>query len=219
MIRLTTPLIPFANRTSEPSHKRGSQLGRYFDALAGQLANQQLKPQGRAPAIGITSCLAAEGVSTIARNLAITFAQSRGQSTLLIDASGSGTDLTDVFGNQGSRTSDSHAENALSDCIYRTDVENLSVLATDSPSLPSVPMGSNEFQELIDECKEDFDLIVVDMPHADELSGCFAMSSALNGVVLVVEPEAVSAVDANRAKSRLQQAGANLMGVVINKEK
>jgi capsular exopolysaccharide synthesis family protein len=177
------------------------------------------KSESRSQAIGITSCLAAEGVSTIARNLAITFAQSHGQSTLLIDASGAGTDLTDVFGNRGSRTSDSHTENALSDCIYRTDVENLSVINTDSPSLPSVPMGSNEFQELIDKFKEDFDLIVVDMPHADELSGCFAMSSALNGVVLVVEPEAVSAVDANRAKSRLQQAGANLMGVVINKEK
>ena len=219
MIRLTTPLIPFANRTTNISDRDSGQLERYFDALATQLVGQQPAHAGQVQTIGITSCLAAEGVSTVARNLALTFAQSRRRSTLLINASGDGANLTALFGHRDSGSPERNDERSLRHPICQTDVENLSVVSTDESSLPSSSIDSQEFHGLIRELKKEFELIVVDMPHADELSGCFAMAGAMDGVVLVVEPEAVSAVDANRAKARLENAGANLLGIVINKDK
>jgi capsular exopolysaccharide synthesis family protein len=219
MIRLTTPLIPFSNRTSDTSDRASGQLERYFDALATQLVGQHATSVDQSRSIGITSCSAGEGVSTVARNLAITFAQTRGQSTLLIDTSGDGTDLTDIFGNREPRTNDANAEHSLRDCICRTNVENLSVLSASNASLRRPSIEPQEFHRLLVELKEDFERIVVDMPHADEFGDCFVMASALDGVTLVVEPEAISAADANHAKSRLQQSGARLLGVVINKEK
>lgn len=219
MIRLTTPLIPFVGRADNVGDRATGQLVRYFEALATQLVSRGAISDSGSHAFGITSCSAGEGVSTVARNLAITFAQSHGRSTLLIDASGGDTDLTEVFGHRETEPVESHEEASPRARVCRTEVANLSVLTADDSVLPLSSSDSQQLRDAIDALKEDFEFVLVDMPHADELSTCFAMASAVDGVLLVVEPERVSAVDANRAKTRFQHAGANLLGVVINKER
>jgi len=219
MIRLTTPLIPFANRASQTGTRDDVQLERHFDALATQLVGDPATSAGHHYAIGITSCLPAEGVSTIARNLAITFAQLRSQPTLLIDASGGNAELNEVFGDRGPSTPEAQNEGLLRDRLCKTDVDNLSVVTADESAVPLSSIDSDQLRQSVDGLKADFDLILIDMPHASELSSGIAWASAVDGVILVVEPESVSAIDANRAKGRLQQAGATLLGVVINKDK
>lgn len=219
MIRLTTPLIPFANRASRTTARDDVQLERHFDTLATRLVGDRATSAGHHYAIGITSCLPAEGVSTIARNLAITFAQLRSQPTLLIDASGGDAELNEVFGVRGPSTPEAQNEGLLRDRICKTNVDNLSVVTAGESTVPLSCIDSDQLRQLVSGLKQDFDLILADLPPAGELSGGIAWASAVDGVVLVVEPESVSAIDANRAKVHLQHAGASLLGVVINKDK
>lgn len=219
MIRLTTPFIPFAKRADQPSECNDHQLQQYFDALATRLVGHQTHSNGESYAIGLTGCAAAVGVSTVARNLAMTFAQSRGQSTLLIDASNDGPDLGEVFGNRGRFASEPGGDGRVRDRIFRTEIDNLSVLSAGDTVLPVSTVDGQPLHQLVEELKKDFHLILVDMPRANQPNTGIALASAVDGVVLVVEPEAASVDDAYRAKGRLQRAGANLLGVVLNKDR
>lgn len=217
MIRFSTPLIPFINRSSKARGE--SRLGPRYDALVQQL-HSQAGAVDAGCVIGVTSCRNGEGVSTITRNLAVASARFRGLKSLLVDFSGSPSQLTSEFDfDQRSVSGDTIvSERPLLECVRQTSIEKLSLLSPETDDLSLSAFDKPATQEVLGELKRQFELIIVDMPHADELSTCSTMAAAMDGVVLVVEHGGVCGAEAQRAKKRLLQVGANLLGVVVNKE-
>ena len=65
--------------------------------------------------------------------------------------------------------------------------------------------------------KDEFDLVVFDMPPAGEASSTTRLAGRLDGVLLVVEAEQATVEDALRTKQLLTRCGARLVGAIMNK--
>lgn len=61
-----------------------------------------------------------------------------------------------------------------------------------------------------------FDSVVLDLPPLDPYPDALHLAPALDGVMLVVDPEATAIGDAERSITRLTAVGARLFGLVLN---
>jgi Mrp family chromosome partitioning ATPase len=78
-------------------------------------------------------------------------------------------------------------------------------------------LGSAAMRHLLDELKTRHAVILVDLPPAAEVSDVKAISPHLDGLVLVVEYDRTQADVAAQQVRALENAGARVLGVVLNK--
>jgi Mrp family chromosome partitioning ATPase len=171
--------------------------------------------------IGVTSCTRGAGVSTVASNLAIVAADIDDRPVLLLDLSAGRAAASGLF----RTTNDTGLRDALADtghaaCYARpTPVANLSLLAADSDAnTPMANLDSARVGDLVRSLENEFSFIVLDLPTV-ESSLCFITAGLLNGVLLVIEAERTRLETAARAKQRLIDARANVLGVILNKHR
>jgi protein-tyrosine kinase len=99
-------------------------------------------------------------------------------------------------------------------------VTSLSVLPCGS--LHSGPVSlfeSSRFAKFLKEMREQFDYVILDGPPLPKFSELRVICSKVDGVVLVVKAGETRREVALRAKKELEDAGANILGVVINRRK
>lgn len=194
----------------------------YYVALLRQLETLPQGAEGGLRAIGVTSCRRREGVSTVAANLALGAAWSRGQPTLLVDANVHAPAVTDLFqvGSSPGLSEYLAGSAELKDCVRKSSVEHLQILPAGrwAPENERAACAGT-FARMLESLKAEFATVIVDLPAASDLSICFALAPALDGVLLVVESDRVPGHTALRVKQRLEQARANLLGVVFNNKR
>ncbi len=172
----------------------------------------------------ITSPGPAEGKSTIAANLGVVMAQA-GLRVVVVDAdlrrpaqqrlfnrSGAGQlGLTDLMLQPPGPMS-------LDGAMQATDVPNLSVLTSGPlPPNPSELLGSQRMQSLLANLKEQFDVVIIDTAPLLPVTDALVLSAVVDGVALVVNSDATRAGATTQARQQLEQAGARVIGVVMNK--
>jgi capsular exopolysaccharide synthesis family protein len=174
-------------------------------------------------AIGVTSCVRGEGVSSVAANLAISAARSIEGPVLLVDANVTQPSIEQTFNvlHQSCGLTDVlYGEADPWECVQESPVEHLRLMSAGVTKPHAAPTYSpDRISELLDAFKHEFRLIVFDLPVANELSTCYALASGLDGVLLVVEAEKVRSHVAQRAVKQLAEARANVLGVVFNKRR
>jgi capsular exopolysaccharide synthesis family protein len=197
-----------------------SALSAQYDALLRRIQIEHTSP-ATGQTIGVVSCEAGAGVSTVAFNVALTAARSGG-SVLFIDADISkppGKHLLDATPASGLIDVLADAAEAL-DCVEPTRYENLSVVAGRGASQSSVSnVSPAKFGELLNEYRRHFNIVVVDIPAPTQANDNVAVAGQLDGVVLVIEAERADGRVALWLKQQLENAGANLLGVVLNKRR
>ncbi|HND56708.1 MAG TPA: CpsD/CapB family tyrosine-protein kinase [Pirellulaceae bacterium] len=189
----------------------------YMRALLTQL---RLADDDAPRTIGLTSCAAREGVSTLAAGLAACAALDLGRPTLLVDAHLAHPDVNNRFGVSDPRGLAEYlaGQTDAESCCRSTPVPNLSILAAGAPTARAASVSAPaRFPALLERLKSQFAWIIVDLPSIGELHNCLPLVGALDGTVVVMESERVRASEAQRAQQRLQQANARLLGVVFNK--
>jgi Mrp family chromosome partitioning ATPase len=67
--------------------------------------------------------------------------------------------------------------------------------------------------------KQRFDLILVDSPPATTSTDGLAISSKVDGVILVVEAEKTRWPVAENVRDRIKRSGGNILGIVLNKRR
>lgn len=82
-------------------------------------------------------------------------------------------------------------------------------------SIPSV----DTVRTLFDRLRKQFTLVIVDSPPILLSQQISAFSAAADCVVLVVEAERTRAMDLERARATLEQLGARILGIVLNKRR
>ncbi len=171
-------------------------------------------------ALLITSATAREGKSTTALNLAIALAQ-RGDSTLIIDADlrrpgiAESLDLVDEEGLAGYLTGAHSVEAVLRQF---SPVPALWVLpAGPKPPNPAQLLSSSAMESLLKELRQRFKFMVIDSPPVLPVTDAMILSTFVDGVAFVVESGVTARGAVARARKVLENAGARILGLVLNK--
>lgn len=176
------------------------------------IAGQELKT------IMLTSATPNEGKSTTVSNLAVVMAQA-GHSVVLCDCDFRNPTQHKMFGlhNKGLSNCVATGSNVM-DIIQQTSIPNLYVL-TSGPVAPnpSELLASQNMVDILEELKQHFDYVLVDTPPIMPVTDAAVVSAKVDGTILVIASGAVSPSIAVEAKTRLEQGGAHLLGVVLNK--
>ena len=172
--------------------------------------------------IVITSCEPNDGKSFVAMHVAVNMAR-RGKKALLIDA-----DMRLSFLNarydirlNGYRTGLAHylsGQCILEDAVYQTDIQNVYL----------IPVGKNvqgplslitapDFDKLIQEMGERFDLVIIDAPPIGLVIDAAEIAKSCDGSILVVEYAKTRLRSLRGAKQQMERTGTPLLGCILNK--
>ncbi|SDQ12716.1 CpsD/CapB family tyrosine-protein kinase [Carnobacterium viridans] len=167
----------------------------------------------------VTSSKQGEGKSTIAANLAVVFA-SQGKKVLLVDADMRNPSLHKLFKvrNQQGLTSILTTKNRqLRSLLHETSQENLNLLTSGIlPPNPSELLASQRMAQFIEAVKQEYDLIVFDMPPVNVVTDAQVMGNKADGTVFVIRKEVADLSEILKAKELLNLVQANVLGAVFN---
>jgi capsular exopolysaccharide synthesis family protein len=157
------------------------------------------------------------GTSTVA-NLAITMAQA-GKQVVLVDADLRRPRLHHVF----QRTVEPGLSSVLSNgvgpeaVLQSTDVENLRLLsAGPCPENPWQLLKSQKMADVIAALRGSADFVFIDTPSALVFADALALTSYVDGVVLVIRAREAATGRELQIKHLLNRANAPILGVVLN---
>jgi capsular exopolysaccharide synthesis family protein len=168
----------------------------------------------------VTSPSTADGKSTTVINLGIAMARN-GQRTIIVDCDMRNPVLHKVFQVPNHK--------GLSDQLCRPDpgedvplsdleIGGLQLLtAGAAPPNPSELLGSQRLVQLLAALVDVADAIILDSPPAAFVADAVILSRRVDGVVLVVAAGKTRREMARQAVINLQHAGANMLGVVLNR--
>ena len=169
--------------------------------------------------IALTSCTPNEGKSTTIANLAVVLTQA-GKSVLLIDCDMRNPTVHKNFNlsNKIGLSSCISMGTALSDAVQATAIEGLDALTAGViPPNPSELLGSERMQNILQRAKEEYDYVLIDTPPVLPVTDSLVLGSMVDGLILVIVSGEVKVEMAREVKNQLVHAGANILGVVLNK--
>ena len=167
----------------------------------------------------VTSSQPSEGKTTLVANLGVVMAQA-GNRVVVVD-----TDLRrsalhkrfDVPNREGLTNLLLEEEPVLDDWLRETGVENLRVLTSGPlPPNPSELLGSQKMRRLIERLEEEADVVLFDTPPILLVTDAAVLAMEADGVLLLAKSGRVRRAAVQQAAQRLQQLGANVVGVVLS---
>lgn len=167
--------------------------------------------------IGITSSVQNEGKSSTACNTAYALAES-GAKVLLIEA-----DLRrpTIAPKLGLARAPGLTNLLVSKGDYREMVQSCSaspaldvITSGDVPPNPSELLGSSRMERLLEQLRQEYEYIVVDLPPVTVVSDTLAISKHLNGVILVVRSAVSDRQMLSEALRQLNMVGVRILGFV-----
>src|SRR3954465_10213072 len=186
--------------------------------LRTQLLIRWLNPQAGRRTLAITSPNAREGRSFVAANLAVVFSQ-LGMRTLLIDADFRAPRQQAIF-NISDRFGLSSALSGRSDRWAAAPGAGLAGLAV----LPAGPLPPNPlellsragFGALLSKAQSEYDLILIDTPPVNEYADAQSVVYRSGDALLMSRKARARMADTERAVRELADAGARIVGTLMN---
>lgn len=175
----------------------------------------------KCPVIGVTSSMRGEGKSTTAVNLAYVLAEN-GKKVLLIDGDlripsiakkmdiDSSPGLTDLLIGKGAEMGN-----------YQSKLlPNWYILPSgDIPPNPSELLGSRRMGSVLNDLKESFDYIIVDLPPVNIVSDALSISQFITGMIVVIREEYTEKKELEVCFRQLKLSNVNVLGCVMNESK
>jgi len=198
-----TPTAPFAEALRS---LRSQLMMRWFDGTPGQTT------------LAVTSVDRRDGKSFITANLGVVFSQ-LGERTLIIDADLRHSTQHRQFGlRNGLGLSGILSGRAGLDEIAR--VEHFPKLAV-LPSGPQPPnplelLGRDEFGSLLNELSNQFDVILLDTPSAQQAADAQVIAQRARGVLIVGRKDHTRSAEIAQLAGILSGSGATVLGTTLN---
>lgn len=172
----------------------------------------------------VSSPSSAEGKSSTAMNLALSFCQT-GRKVCLVDADMRRPRLHDVFPMPVDRkpvglSSVLKGECPIEDAL-QSNLEDapatLSVLVCGPvPDGPTELLESNAARRVVQELRDRYDVVIIDSPPILPVADPLAVARLVDGVLLVARAQSTTRTALGRALEQLRERDTNLLGVVLN---
>jgi capsular exopolysaccharide synthesis family protein len=166
----------------------------------------------------ITSSAPQEGKTTIAINLAGSFAQSN-KKTLLIDCDLRKPAMHKIFNTDrvpgliDYLTGNSTFESVLK----KGEIENLNYITSGTiPPNPAEMLDSKEMRKFLQNMRNQYDLIVLDSPPIIAVTDSEILSSMVDGTILVVSAETTEMELMRRSVELIKRENTQFLGTVLN---
>ena len=180
-----------------------------------------LPADGRCPIIGVTSSMRGEGKSTTAVNLSYVLAE-KGKRVLLIDGDlripsvakkmeiPSSPGLTDLLMGKGAQISE----------FQSTLLKKWYILPSgDIPPNPSELLGSRRMEAILNDLRESFEYIIIDLPPVNIVSDALSISHLITGMIVVIREEYTEKKELETCFRQLRLSNVNVLGCVMNETK
>jgi protein-tyrosine kinase len=181
---------------------------------------ESLLPPPKRWALQFVGSREGEGTSTIAGEFSRVSAFKLGKKVLVIDADRLQPAQNLLFGvSPGHPLQDVLSGDVpLEQAVVPVGGSSLSLSLLSNPSTSAPEIFDNPgIDELWKRLKEGFDLIVIDSPPITVLPDCLAISSRVDGVILIVEAETTRWPIVEKVKQKILKNRGNILGVVLNK--
>ncbi len=162
-----------------------------------------------------------EGKSTTVANLAVSLANQK-QKVLIIDADLRKPSIQTIYKleNKLGLSSVLSERIELEKAIQNTEIDGLEILTSGPvPNNPAELLSSINFENLLEEVSESYDVILVDSPPVMEVTDTLLLANQCDSVVLVVRHKKTEFEDVVDAKKLLEFGKAKLIGTIINDKK
>jgi capsular exopolysaccharide synthesis family protein len=171
--------------------------------------------------LAVLSATSAAGKSTVAANLAVTFAL-QGNQVLLVDCDLRRPSVHREFGihNDEGLTNllANHVGKGIDDYLHTCEVPGLSILTGGPvPPNPAELLSSNRMKQLETDVAERFDLVIYDTPPLLGFTDGQILSGRVDGTIFVVHFGEDTKEDVLKASGSLKMVNANVLGVVYNR--
>ena len=173
---------------------------------------------GELKTIGFTSPMQGDGKSTFLSNFAASLSQI-GLRVLVIDADmrrpsvhryfsvGRGDGLYDILTGKAD----------VDDALNETEIDNVTVLTSGSDTKnPAELLQSDRLDELLADCANRFDVVLVDLPPVLAVSDPVVVMPRLDGGVLVVNVARVRRDEVVNTMRRIESSGGDFVGCFLN---
>ena len=168
----------------------------------------------------VTSAMAESGKTTIATNIAAAFAAENTR-VLLVATDMRKPRLQNIFGlsnAQGIANLITNPALKVEDVVNKTYIENLSVITCGPiPPNPSELLNSNRMLKLIEDMKEQYDLVIFDSPPVLPVTDAQILSTKVDGTIFIIPEGEVKVDELHQASERLKNVNAKVLGTVLNK--
>lgn len=168
---------------------------------------------------GVTSSIPSEGKSLCASNFAIVTAQS-GLKTVLVDADLRRPSVHKAFQIHAPVGLADYLQDPkvqLEDITHKSDVPNLDVIACGPiPANPSELLDTTQMEKLLGELRQRYDRVVIDCPPISAVSDPLVMGAKSDGILYVMKFKKIRREHARRSVQRIQDAGIQVVGVLLN---
>ena len=168
----------------------------------------------------VTSPVPRDGKSTTVANLGVIMAQA-GKSVILVDADLRRSSLHKIFQlpNRGGLTDVLlQGEPMLDGWLQETGVDNLRLLAS-GPLPPNPPelLGSQKMRRLFENLTQEADMVIFDTPPMLAVTDATVLAMMADGVLVITDAEKTRRGAIQETVENLRQAGANILGAVLNR--
>ena len=180
-------------------------------------------PNGPIKVILVNGTSHGSGATTTAVNFATTMTKHSIAKVLLVDVNLRTPGLHDAFG------IDQHeglSNILMNSCRMQPEIKKvgpgeLHVLTCGGSNLfgPHGLFESDEFDQFLKTAREQFDYVILDAPPVPVFSEFRILCRKVDGVILVIDAGRTRRKVALRAKKEIEDAGGNLLGVVLNRRK
>ncbi|NOV00004.1 CpsD/CapB family tyrosine-protein kinase [Paenibacillus planticolens] len=166
----------------------------------------------------ITSAGPGEGKSTTLVNLAVAYAQAD-KKVLVIDADLRKPTMhhTLQVSNRWGLTNLLTNQLSIPEVLQASAIKNLNIITSGPiPPNPSEILASKKMTSVLDELRQQFDIVLIDAPPAIAVTDSQIIATRSDGVILVVDSDRVKRDAALKAKQNLDNVRARILGVVLN---
>lgn len=166
----------------------------------------------------VTSPNASEGKTTTICNLAVSFAQI-GKRVLLIEGDLRRPRLHQYLqlSNAKGMTNVLTQREAIEEVIQTTAYDVHVLTCGPIPPNPAELLNSNRLKELIQQLKNQYDIILIDTPPVGVVTDAAILSTLVDGVIMVIASHQTESDLALRSMKLLETVGAKVLGTVLTK--